>query len=90
MPAHRRPLLLNVPDQLSMQDGSGCLGTIDGTGAGISGCLDTGSTHLGGELFGFPDAGFRAAGAIFMLPDIGVRRKEVVRFGFTSREGYVL
>ena len=73
MRARRRLLLLNVRDHLYMRDGYGCLDTTAGTGVGMSGYLDTGPTHLGLALSGFPVAGFLAAGAMSISTDIGVR-----------------
>jgi hypothetical protein len=69
---HHRRLLLNGRDHLCMRDGYGWVDTIDGTGAGMSGCPDVGSTHPGGELCGFPAAGFLVAGAMSGSPDPGV------------------
>jgi len=63
-----------------MRDGSGYLGTIGGTECAMSGCLDAGSTHLGGVLFESPPAGFRAVAAMSTLPDIGVRQNRGHQF----------
>jgi hypothetical protein len=83
MQGHRRPLLLNGRDHLCMRDGFGCLDTTDGTGAGISGCVETGSTRLGGGLCGFPAVGCLAAGAMSTSPDLGVNALNCSASAFT-------
>ena len=83
MQAHHRRLLWNVQDHLCMRDGFGFLGTIDGTEAGMCGCVAVGSTRLDGELCGFPAAGCLAAGAMSTLPDLGGNAYPM-RFHLTS------
>jgi hypothetical protein len=64
MQAHHRPLSWNGKDHLCTPDGYGWVDTIDGMAAAMSGCPDVGSTHPGGELCGFPAAGFLVAAAM--------------------------
>jgi hypothetical protein len=66
-----------------MQDVFGFLGTTNGTGAGISGCLDAGSTRLGRGLCGFPSAGCLAARAMPTPPDIGGNAYQTGPLDFT-------
>jgi hypothetical protein len=61
-----------------MRDGFGWVDFIDGTGGDTSGCPDTGSTRLAGELCGFPVAGFPSAVATFGSPDPGVSATKVL------------
>jgi hypothetical protein len=71
MQAHRRRLLWNGRDHLCTPDGYGWVDTIDGTGAGMSGCPGIGSTHPGVGWCGFPAAGFLVAGVMSGSPDPG-------------------
>ena len=71
MQAHHRRLLWNVQGHLCTRDGFGFLGTIDGTEAGMCGCVAVGLTRLDGELCGFRAAGFLAVEAMSTLPDPG-------------------
>jgi hypothetical protein len=72
MQAHRRRLLWNGRDHLCIQDGFGFLGTTDGRGPAMSGCLEVGVIRPGGVWYGFRAAGFLAAGAMSGSRVIGV------------------